>query len=210
VIDMAEQSEHEQRIREAFDAGQLDEAASATLEAYGDEISSFLVSRLRSVGDAQEAFSMFAEDLWIGLPKFAWRCSMRTWAYLLARNAGTRYATAPQRRAARNLTLSRAGRMSELVERARSATQIHQQTAIKDRVRALRERLDPDDQTLLVLRVDRGMAWRDLAIAMGGDADLDDAAIDREAARLRKAFERVKAELKALAAEEGLLKRDDA
>ena len=106
--------------------------------------------------------------------------------------------------------MSRAGRLSELVERVRSATQIHQRTEVKDRVRALREQLDPDDQMLLILRVDRGMAWRDLAIAMAGDADLDDTAIDREAARLRKAFERVKTELKAMAEKEGLLKRDDA
>lgn len=44
---------------------------------------------------------------------------------------------------------------------------------------------------------------------MGGDEDptrvpLDDAALDREAARLRKRFERVKSELKALAKQAGL------
>jgi RNA polymerase sigma-70 factor (ECF subfamily) len=199
----------EKPIRDAFNAGNLETAATATLDLYGDEIFSFLTVRLRAAGDAQEAFSMFAEDLWVGLPKFAWRSSMRTWAYMVARNAATRYASAPQRRAARNLALSAPGRVSQMVERMRSATQVHQQTVVKDRVRALRERLDPEDQMLLVLRVDRGLAWRDLAIAMTGDADLDDAALDREAARLRKAFERVKAELKQMAKEEGLLKRDD-
>jgi RNA polymerase sigma-70 factor (ECF subfamily) len=198
----------EKQIREAFNEGNLEAAATATLELYGDEVFSFLLVRLRAVGDAQEAFSMFAEDLWVGLPKFAWRSSMRTWAYMVARNAATRYASAPQRRAARNLSLSTPGRVSQLVERMRSATQIHQQTAVKDRVRALRERLDPEDQMLLVLRVDRGLEWRDLAIAMTGDADLDDTALEREAARLRKAFERVKAELKQMAKQEGLLKRD--
>lgn len=199
----------EKSIRDPFNAGNLEAAATATLDLYGDEIFSFLMVRLRAVGDAQEAYSMFAEDLWVGLPKFAWRSSMRTWAYMVARNAATRYASAPQRRAARNLALSAPGRVSQMVDRMRSATQVHQQTVVKDRVRALRERLDPEDQMLLVLRVDRSLAWRDLAIAMTGDADLDDAALDREAARLRKAFERVKAELKQMAKEEGLLKRDD-
>ena len=202
-------TQSEQTIRSAWDAGQLEASATATLEAYGDEILSFLVSRMRSPSDAQEAFSMFAEDLWAGLPKFAWRCSMRTWAYTLARNAATRYAASPQRQAARNLTLSRPGRLSEMVERVRSATQIYQKTEVKDRFRALREQLDPEDQMLLVLRVDRNLAWRDLAIAMGGDADLDDDALDREAARLRKAFERVKGELKRMAEREGLLKREE-
>ncbi len=197
----------EKSIRDAFDRKDLEAAATAALDRYGDEILSFLSMRLRNTSDAHEAFSMFAEDFWVGLPKFAWRSSVRTWAYMIARNAAARYASAPHRRAARNLTLSAPGRVSELIERARSATQIHQQTAVKDRVRALREQLDPDDQMLLVLRIDRNMAWRDLAITMTGDAELDDAALDREAARLRKAFERVKAELKELAQADGLLQR---
>lgn len=200
-------TETEQRIRAAFDAGNLEAAATATLEGYGDEILSFLVSRLRGVHEAQEAFAMFAEDLWVGLPKFAWRCSMRTWAYLLARNAGTRYATSPQRRLGRNLALPHTGTLSNVVERVRSATAIYKQTDVKDRFRALREQLSADDQMLLVLRVDRDMAWRDLAITMGGNAEMDDDEITRESARLRKVFERIKRDLKAMAEKEGLLKR---
>ena len=54
------------------------------------------------------------------------------------------------------------------------------------------------------------MAWRDLAIVMstGGylPADsIDEDALARETARLRKRFERVKSELKRLAKEAGLL-----
>lgn len=197
----------EKSIRDAFDRGDLEAAATAALELYGDEILSFLAMRVRNTSDAHEAFSMFAEDFWVGLPKFAWRSSVRTWAYMIARNAAARYASAPHRRAARNLTLSAPGRVSQYIERARSATQLHQQTAVKDRVRALREQLDPDDQMLLVLRIDRSLAWRDLAIAMTGNDELDDAALDREAVRLRKAFERVKATLKELAQADGLLKQ---
>jgi RNA polymerase sigma-70 factor (ECF subfamily) len=74
----------------------------------------------------------------------------------------------------------------------------------------VREQLEPDDQMLLILRVDRQLEWRDLALVMSTrdhcpTARLDDAALDREAARLRKRFERVKAELKDLAQEAGLL-----
>lgn len=205
---MAESTQDtEKSIRDAFDRGDLEAAATAALELYGDEILSFLAMRVRNTSDAHDAFSMFAEDFWVGLPKFAWRSSVRTWAYMIARNAAARYAAAPHRRPARNLTLSAPGRVSQYVERARSATQLHQQTAVKDRIRALREQLDPDDQMLLVLRIDRSLAWRDLAIAMTGNDELDDAALDREAVRLRKAFERVKATLKELAQADGLLKQ---
>jgi RNA polymerase sigma-70 factor, ECF subfamily len=197
--------DREQPMRAAFQSGQLEEAASAALRAYSGEILSFLTARLRSQSDAQEAFSMFAEDLWLGLPGFAWRCSMRTWAYTLARNAATRYSSAPHRRPANNIRLSYPGVVSQLVEEVRRTTLAYQRTDGKDRFQALREQLDPDDYMLLVLRVDRGVAWRDLAIMLSGDADLDDASITREAARLRKAFERVKTELKRLAKREGLL-----
>jgi RNA polymerase sigma-70 factor (ECF subfamily) len=83
---------------------------------------------------------------------------------------------------------------------------------VKNQVRALREKLDPDDQMLLVLRVDRQLSWRDLALVMGANPEEapgsqpDEATIEREAVRLRKRFERVKAELKQLAKQAGLLK----
>jgi len=199
----------ESEIRAAWEAGDHARAATRVLEAHGDELLSFLVARLRSDSDGQEAFSMFAEDLWQGLPGFGWRCSIRTWAYTLARNAASRYARAPQQRAARNLTLSRHAELSALVDRVRTRTQIHQRTDVKSKMREIRERLAPDDQMLLVLRIDRDLAWRDLAQVMLGDSDaLDEGAIDREAARLRKRFERLKLELKRMAQDEGLIRRD--
>lgn len=200
-----QQADVEQRIRGAWDAKDYASAATLAVETYADEVLSFLSARLHDHGDAHEAFSMFAEDMWKGLPQFGWRCSMRTWAYTLARNAANRYATSPHRRAGRNLALSKAGPLSALVERARTITQVHQRTDVKDRFRALRERLDPDDQMLLILRVDRNMAWRDIALAMAGDSTLDDAAVARDSTRLRKTFERVKTELKRMAEEAGLL-----
>ena len=40
--------------------------------------------------------------------------------------------------------------LSALVDRARTETQVHLRTAVKDALRAFRERLDPDDQMLLL------------------------------------------------------------
>jgi RNA polymerase sigma-70 factor, ECF subfamily len=199
----------EQAVRDACDAKDFDAAATRALEAYSSEIISFLCARLRSSSDGDEAFSMFAEDIWTGLPQFAWRCSLRTWAYTLARNAANRYKVSPQNRDERNLTLAKSDRLSALIDRERTRTQLHRRTEVKNQFRALREQFDPDDQTLLILRVDRDMAWRDIAIAMSGDADLDDDAITREAARLRKNFERLKSELRRAAEAAGLVGRSD-
>ena len=51
----------------------------------------------------------------------------------------------------------------------------------------------PDGGTLLVLRVDRRMSWRDIARVM---ADAPDEDLDKFAATLRKRFERVKERLR--------------
>ena len=198
-------SEREQDIRAAFDSGRMQDAATAVLALYGDEILSFIHSRLRDRVDSDDAFAMFAEDLWSGLPSFGWRSSVRTWAYTLARNAAVRYASTNNRRAARNVPLSCPGSVADLVERVRQTTECYKRTAVKDQFRALREQLDLEDQTLLILRVDRNMSWRELAQTLSGTVDLDEASIERESARLRKAFERVKRELKRLSVAEGLL-----
>jgi RNA polymerase sigma-70 factor (ECF subfamily) len=202
-------SDYDTAIRAALAAQAPHRATELLLEAYGKEILSFLFARLRNTSDAQDAFSAFAEDVWTGLPEFGFRCSVRTWSYTLARNAAARLAASPERRPARNVTLSNLGEISALVDRLRTTTDVFQRTDVKDRFQALREQLSPDDQMLLVLRVDRGLSFRELALAMSGNVELPEADIAREAARLRKAFERVKAELRALAEQAGLLARDD-
>lgn len=199
-----EREQVEAEVKAACEAKELDRAATVAIEHFGEELLSFLIARLRNYEDGQEAFSMFIEDLWVGLPGFQFRSSFRTWAYTLARNAANRYASAPARRRERNLTFTKHASISRMVERARSATSSHRRTEVRDRVRELRERLDPDDQTLLILRVDRDMAFRDIAEVMSGPGTTSDA-LTREAARLRKRFERVREELKRIAKAEGLI-----
>lgn len=198
-------------IKAACDAGDPARAVTLLLEIYAGELLSFLIARLGDRVRGEEAFSLLAEDLWVGVPKFEFRSSVRTWAYMVARHAAARYARAPQRRKDRNLTLSGNVHLSELVEHVRTRTEAYRQTDVKNQIRALREKLDPDDQMLLILRVDRQMEWRDLALVMNEDADPtgaspDDEVLDRDAARLRKRFERAKSELKRLAKEAGLLR----
>ena len=80
----------------------------------------------------------------------------------------------------------------------REATAGYLRTDVKQHVRSLRSQLDPDDQLLLVLRVDKDLGWRDIAMVMLGP-DAADVELARHAAALRKRFERVKLRLRALA-----------
>ena len=197
-------------MRAACEARDYATAANLVISQYGGEVLAFLCARLRSDSHGEEVFATFAEKLWIGLPGFEWRCSLKGWAYRLARNAANDFEAAANNRPRHNLALSSQLQLSALIDRARSTTALHRRTPVKDRMRELRETLAQDDQMLLILRVDRGMAWRDLAAAMsaapaGDDRISDHAELDREAARLRKRFERIKDELRELARAEGLL-----
>jgi RNA polymerase sigma-70 factor, ECF subfamily len=197
----------ERAIRAAWEVGDFSTAATAALEAYGHEILTFLGTRLRSSSDAEEAFGIFAEDLWKGLPRFGFRCSTRGWLYTVARNAANRYASSPARRPHRNVELDRESQVAALVDRVRSTTEDFRRTEVKDQIRALRDHLTTEDQTLLLLHVDRALPWREIAMIMHeDDTTLDDEGLTREAARLRKRFERVKVELKQIAIERGLIR----
>jgi len=68
-----------------------------------------------------------------------------------------------------------------------------------DRLLKLRESLDREEQTLLILRVDKAMAWEDVAEVLRADGD------PATPAALRKRFERLKEKLGRLAREQGLI-----
>jgi RNA polymerase sigma-70 factor (ECF subfamily) len=195
------QASAERDVRRLCAAGDYDAAATAALRAYGPEVMRFLRSSQRSEEDTVDVFSVFAEDLWRSLSTFAWECSLRTLAYVLARRASFR-AFRKKRRAALPLVSSAA--LSALVEKVRTETASYLRTERKSRLRALRDSLPEDDQALLVLRVDRGLAWDELARVFS-EQDLDEEALTREAARLRKRFQLVKEKLKALAEREGIV-----
>lgn len=181
----------EERLRALHAAGDLRGAATAAIHAYGPEILGYLYAVARDEQVASEVFSWFLEDVWRGLPKFAWGSTFRTWAYAVARNALLRQFR-DAARGRRHVPLSEAPLLDELAAQTRTTTLPHLRSELKDRARRLRERLDPDEQTLLILRVDRRMSWAEIAVVMDG-AGVDRA---RAAATLRKRYERVVARLR--------------
>jgi len=197
----------EATIREAWDRQDFDAATTALLRAYGPAILGFLIARLRDESAGSEAFSLFCIDVFRGLPSFQWRATARVWAYTVARHAANRWATAPHRRVDRNVPLSQAGQFGQEAEKVRTTTLMHLRSEVKDQFALLREQLAQEDQTILILRVDKKMSWRDLATVMlyeGEPAD-DIDAIKREAARLRKRFQLIKEQLRKLATAQGLI-----
>jgi RNA polymerase sigma-70 factor (ECF subfamily) len=190
----------EQQIQSLLEKGDLQRAASRAVEGYGPEVFGFLVSLVGDTRDASEVFSQTCEDLWVGLERFEGRCSMRTWLYTLARHAAARYRRSAHRRPGRRMALSQ---VSEIADRVRTQTLPFLRTEAKSELARIRDALDEEDRALLVLRVDRGLSWTDIALVFAGDG-ASKATMERTSARLRKRFQAVKTEIRKRAREAGL------
>jgi RNA polymerase sigma-70 factor (ECF subfamily) len=191
------------RVRELVGAGQVGEAATLSLRKLGPEVFGFLRAVVGSEADADEIFSATSERLWKSLPTFHWRCALRTWFYVLARNEVNRFIRGARRREARRATPSQ---LDHVVAAVRTETQSALRTEKRDTLNRLRNELPVEDRMLLVLRVDRGLEWDAIAPMFLEDAaDSSPEEIKREAARLRKRFQLVKGRLSKRAREEGLL-----
>jgi RNA polymerase sigma-70 factor (ECF subfamily) len=110
----------------------------------------------------------------------------------------------------RDVPLSQVGRLSEVAERIRTETRPSARTETKSEVARLRERLPADDQMLLALRLDRKLAWTEIAQVMFHDGEVvEDAVLAKDSMRLRKRYQSVKDKLRAMAREAGLVPAAD-
>lgn len=181
-------------VRAALARGDTARATELILRAHGPELVGWLTASLPEA-DAYEAFSRTSEELWKSLARWAGQCSIRTWCYMLARQAAARVRTEPRR--AREELVSSLPSAVQAVEEIWNTTRANAKRE-QDVYAQIRAELAEEDQWLLVLRVDRELAWRDIAIVLLGDATAEDE-LTRKAAALRKQFERVKDQLRAAA-----------
>jgi RNA polymerase sigma-70 factor (ECF subfamily) len=171
-------------------------AAEAVMREYGPGIRGLLLTIFRRNPDAaEEAFSLFAENLWRYIAGFRGEASVRTWVYSMARNAAVSVTREGWRKLGRRLDTVEADRLAEEV-RTRSALRLERQSTA---LTALRDTLDLDEQTLLTLRLDERLPWGEIAQIMSSDGGPIDAAA------IRKRFERLKVKLGELARKQGLI-----
>jgi RNA polymerase sigma-70 factor (ECF subfamily) len=180
-------------------------AATAAIRGLGSEIFGFLMGTHRETQAADELFALWSERVWRGLASFAWECSLRTWCYAIAHNLSSNFRRDARVRVQRALPLPESSQLAAVQQAVRSETRPYQRTDVKDRFAALRATLTPEDQTLLVLRVDKQLAWKDLARVMADDATSDAAALARSAQRLRKRYQLLKDRLVELGRGAGLV-----
>jgi RNA polymerase sigma-70 factor (ECF subfamily) len=191
-VDAATREALEARVRTQVGAGAIDAAFTTAIAAYGGELFGFLVGLSRDRAHAEDVYASACERIWRGLARFEWRSSFRVWAYQIARNELLRTARA-RNRAKQQVRISEVASVQLAVAHMRSTTAVHERTDVKDRFAALRAELPPEDLMLLGLRIEQRMAWPDIVTVLGTG---DPAAATREAAALRKRFERLKTKLR--------------
>lgn len=196
----------DEAVRGKLAAGDLEGATSIALRAFGPEVLGLLVALHRDYDAACDAFSVFAERLWLSFRRFEGRSSVRTWSYAIARNASVDARRRELRQGRRTKPLSEAPEIERLAAAVRTETLTILRTETKSRLAELRATLPEDDQLLLVLRVDRKLSWEELALVFRGEGSSAEER-KRESARLRKRFQLVKERLRALAIANGALER---
>jgi RNA polymerase sigma-70 factor (ECF subfamily) len=170
-------------------------AATEALCAYGPRILGYLQAILRDEDDSADAFSVFAEHLWRGLPGWRGQSSLKTWAYKLAWNAALNLKDEAWRRKGRPFHTGEASRLADEIRTRTGLRQERQRHALD----ALRAELSQEEQTLLMLRIDQRLSWSEIGEVMAGEGARPDDAT------LRKRYERLKEKLARLARARGMV-----
>jgi RNA polymerase sigma-70 factor (ECF subfamily) len=196
----------ERAVRACLGAGDVRGAVGLVVERLGPSIRGYLRTLLVD-DEAEEAFSIFQESVLTGLPGFRWECPLQAWAHRLAYHAAARIWRRPARRLEEPLpsALSRLGPGS-----ARSAPGPSSRHA---GLEVLRATLSIEDQTLLTLRYDRELEWEEIAAVLEEGHGRDEPtppderrrSRTRQAAALRKRYERLTRRLREEARHHGLV-----
>ena len=185
----------EPRVRTLLAAGDTAGAATAVIEELGPAVLRYLRSFLRDEDDAADAFSVFAENVWKGLPRLRSEATLRTWAYRVAWNAAVNLKQEAWNRHRRRLATGMASALAESI-RTRSYVRVERQRTALDR---LRQALSVEEQSLLALRVDQKFSWQEIAEILSGEGD------PVQPGTLMKRFERLKERIAGMARDEGLV-----
>ncbi len=163
--------------------------AERLLRELGDQVFGYLCALLKSEQLADDAWSQFSEEVFRGAPGIRDVEHERAWAFTVARHAALK-----QLRTARDAEVPLEVRSDDPRLASPHSAPLFQPTVENALTRA-RAQLDPDDQTLLILRLERDLSWDEVAEVLSG-GPLSGAEKTRAAAALRKRFERLKQTLR--------------
>lgn len=151
---------------------------------YAAEMRAFLRSRTASRHSMEDVYSIFTEDVWKGLPQVRSDKHLRSWLYVVARNALSRHVRGKQRWRLRHTFSGLDAVPAEL----RKSMDVREKNLAK--LNPLLSELSAADRRLLEQRLEKDLPWRDIALQSAREqGDISEAFVTRESARLRKRFQ---------------------
>lgn len=162
-----------------------DDAFKRVVKVYGAELHGYCCGVLASDEDGADLYQDLLAAAWTGLPRFKAASSVRTWAYGIAHHQAQRRRRRYSRKHAVRLNTDTAERLtnhgsapldSKVAQGARMA-----------QLQKLRQKLSLVEREILILRVERGLPFKEVAQILG---------IQEAAARVR--FQRTRERLRRL------------
>jgi RNA polymerase sigma factor (sigma-70 family) len=156
------------------------------IRRYAAEMRAFFRSRTASRQSMEEVYAVFTEDVWKGLPQLRSDKHVRSWLYVVARNALSRHV-----RFKRRWRLRHTGSGLDSLPAEVRQSYGTRQTNLAQLTPLLAE-LSPADRELLEQRLVKAMPWREIALQSArdtGTTDTSEAFVTRESARLRKRYQ---------------------
>lgn len=188
------QREVESQLRALAHAERYRETVDLALRSYGGELMGFIMNTVHDEALAQDIFQQLSIEVWESLPGFRWQSNFRTWVYTLARRTTFRILRAPDRRYQR---LHTAEEQQLQARWSRTSTLEWQKTENKDRFWLICEGLEPEQRSLVMLRIAQRLSWAEITVIMSERDDLSPDEARRLSAKYRKRFARTKTQLKA-------------
>jgi len=152
-------------------------AADESVRGYGEEIAGYLLALLLEEPAADEVFSRVCEK-----PRPSHVPAAVVAAHLALPAGLERRARLPERAERTPIGALRTTEISGIGAEIAASRPPFERSSFVDAFAKLRESLDPQEQTLLTLRLHAGMSWNEIAEVVG-----------RKPAALRKRYERLKA-----------------
>lgn len=194
----------EARLRELLAAGEDNAAVSLVIERLGPKLRGFIHAVMLDHGAAEEVWADVTLDIYRGLGSWQRERPILPWCLGVSRNACRRYWRGQRSARRKGQTIPSQGWTFSQPQPVRTPTPIWKTTPARRALDVLRASLTPDERTLLILRVDKQLPWREVTAVMHPELD-GSASLARREAALRKRFERTLTRLRTLARQRGFI-----
>jgi RNA polymerase sigma-70 factor, ECF subfamily len=177
----------EERVRHLVATGANDGAATEAIRALGPQALRYVRTIVRDEDAAKDAFSLWAEGIWRGLPRFRGEATLRSWSLRLAHFSALAVVDRAWNRRARPLATGEASHLAQSIHTATAVRLDRQRRKLEE----LTASLNAEERALLSLRIDQRLSWEEIAAVVTSEEDKPDPRT------LAKRYERLKARLAA-------------